>query len=256
MVIVGLDAEWESEGYDRQTMDLPKDGNQDRLIAAVAKANPRTVVVNQSGTPVTMPWANDVPAIVQAWYQGQEAGNALADVLLGLANPSGKLPVTFPKRLEDNPAYHNWPGEHRRVVYGEGIYIGYRHYERAKIEPQFAFGHGLSYTTFAYGKPTISSSILTEDDSLTVSVPVTNTGSRAGKESVQLYIRDPKSRLPRPDKELQAFGKVDLEPGQTKVVDLKINKYSFGYYDTSLSGWIAEEGEFEAVVGASSADIK
>ncbi|KAI5847407.1 glycoside hydrolase superfamily [Morchella snyderi] len=256
VVIVGLDAEWESEGYDRQTMDLPKDGNQDRLIAAVAKANPRTVVVNQSGTPVTMPWANDVPAIVQAWYQGQEAGNALADVLLGLANPSGKLPVTFPKRLEDNPAYHNWPGEHRRVVYGEGIYIGYRHYERAKIEPQFAFGHGLSYTTFAYGKPTISSSILTEDNSLTVSVPVTNTGSRAGKESVQLYIRDPKSRLPRPDKELQAFGKVDLEPGQTKVVDLKINKYSVGYYDTSLSGWIAEEGEFEAVVGASSADIK
>ncbi|KAH0609194.1 uncharacterized protein H6S33_001422 [Morchella sextelata] len=256
VVIVGLDAEWESEGYDRQTMDLPKDGNQDRLIAAVAKANPRTVVVNQSGTPITMPWADDVHAIVQAWYQGQEAGNALADVLLGLANPSGKLPVTFPKRLEDNPAYHNWPGEHRRVVYGEGIYIGYRHYERAKIEPQFVFGHGLSYTTFDYGKPTISGTILTENNALTISVPVTNTGSRAGKESVQLYIRDPKSRLPRPDKELQAFGKVDLEPGQTKIVDLKINKYSVGYYDTSLSGWIAEEGEFEAVVGASSADIK
>lgn len=256
VVIVGLDAEWESEGYDRQTMDLPKDGNQDRLIAAVVKANPRTIVVNQSGTPISMPWADDVPAIVQAWYQGQEAGNALADVLLGFANPSGKLPVTFPKRLEDNPSYHNWPGEHRRVVYGEGIYIGYRHYERAKIEPQFVFGHGLSYTTFAYGKPTISDNTLTESNTLTVSVHVTNTGSRAGKESVQLYIRDVKSRLPRPEKELQAFGKVHLEPNQTKIVELKINKHSVGYYDTSLSGWIAEEGEFEAVIGASSADIR
>lgn len=256
VIIVGLDAEWESEGYDRQTMDLPKDGNQDRLIAAVAKANPRTIVVNQSGTPISMPWADDVPAIVQAWYQGQEAGNALADVLLGFANPSGKLPVTFPKRLEDNPSFHNWPGEHRRVVYGEGIYIGYRHYERAKIEPLFVFGHGLSYTTFEYGKPTISGNTLTESNTLTISVPVTNTGSRAGKESVQLYIRDVKSRLPRPDKELQAFGKVHLEPNQTKIVDLKINKHSVGYYDTSLSGWIAEEGEFEAVIGASSADIK
>ena len=151
VVCVGLDAEWESEGYDRQTMDLPRDGNQDELIEAVVMVNPNTVVVNQSGTPVTMPWADKVSAIVQGWYQGQEAGNAIADVLLGHVNPSGKLPVTFPKVLSDNPAYHNWPGENLKVNYGEGLYIGYRHYERSGIEPLFSFDHGLSYSTFAYG---------------------------------------------------------------------------------------------------------
>jgi beta-glucosidase len=256
IVVVGLDAEWESEGYDRQTMDLPKDGSQDRLIEAVVAANPRTVVVNQSGTPVTMPWADRVPAILQAWYQGQEAGNALARVLLGLDNPSGKLPVTFPKRLADNPAYHNWPGENKTVVYGEGIYVGYRHYERVGIVPQFAFGHGLSYTTFAYGKPTISSNVLAEASGLTVSVPVTNTGSVAGSEIVQAYVHDIKARLPRPEKELVAFGKVHLQPGETKVVDLTLDKHSVGYYDTSLAAWIAEEGAFEVRVGASSVDIR
>lgn len=256
VVVVGLDAEWESEGYDRQTMDLPKDGCQDALVAAVARANPRTVVVNQSGTPVTMPWMDDVPAIVQAWYQGQEAGNALADVLLGISNPSGKLPVTFPKQLKHNPAYHNWPGEDRRVVYGENIYIGYRHYDRVGVEPAFAFGHGLSYTTFKYGQLSISEDTLPESSNLTVSLPITNTGARAGKETVQVYVRDIKSRLPRPEKELAAFEKVDLQPGETKTVNLTLDKYSVGYYDPSLSSWIAEEGEFEAIVGASAADLR
>jgi beta-glucosidase len=256
IVVVGLDAEWESEGYDRQTMDLPKEGNQDRLVAAVLKANPRTIVVNQSGTPVTMPWADDVPAILQAWYQGQEAGNALADVLLGRANPSGKLPVTFPKKLEDNPAYHNWPGEDRRVIYGEGVFMGYRHYDRVKMEPQFAFGHGITYTTFEYGSPSISATVLPEAGNITVSVPITNTGNVAGKEVVQLYIRDVKSRLPRPEKELVAFSKVSLEPGETKIVELSIDRYAVGYYDPSLSSWIAEEGAFVAMVAASSVDIR
>lgn len=256
IVVVGLDAEWESEGYDRQTMDLPKDGNQDKLIAAVVAANPRTIVVNQSGTPVTMPWADDVPAIIQAWYQGQEAGNALADVLLGNANPSGKLPVTFPKRLQDNPAYHNWPGQDRRVLYGEGIYIGYRHFDRVSVEPQWAFGHGISYTTFSYGEPTISDTILSENGKLTVSVDITNTGSVAGKETVQLYVRDIKSRLPRPEKELAAFAKVALEAGETKTVELPVDHYGVGYFDPSLEKWIAEAGEFEALVAASSADIR
>jgi len=237
-------------------MDLPKDGCQDALISAVVKANPRTIVVNQSGTPVPMPWVGEVPAIVQAWYQGQEAGNALADVLLGHASPSGKLPVTFPKRLQDNPAYHNWPGEDRRVTYGEGIFIGYRHYERLDIAPLFPFGHGLSYTTFAYGGVSISDTVLTESNSLVVSVPVTNTGNRQGKEIVQVYVRDLKSRLPRPKKELQGFGKVELAPGETKIVDIVLNKYSVGYFDKSLEAWIAEEGAFEAWVGASSVDIK
>ena len=256
VVCVGLDAEWESEGYDRQTMDLPKDGSQDRLVEAIVKANPNTVVVNNSGTPVTMPWAEKVPTILQAWYQGQEAGNALADVLLGHANPCGKLPTTFPKRLEDNPAYHNWPGENERVVYGEGLYIGYRHYDAADVEPLFPFGHGLSYTTFSYGKPSLSTSILAETGSVAVSVPITNTGNRTGVEIVQAYVRDPKSRLPRPQKELQAFARVELQPGQTKDARLVLDKYSVGYYDVSLEAWLAEEGTFDVLIGASSRDIK
>ncbi|KAF2118271.1 glycoside hydrolase superfamily [Lophiotrema nucula] len=259
VLVVGLDAEWESEGYDRQTMDLPKNGSQDRLIEAVIAANPRTIVVNQSGTPITMPWVDQAPAIIQAWYQGMEAGNALADVLFGNQSPSGKLPTTFPRRIEDNPAYNNWPGENLKTVYGEGIYIGYRHYERANIAPLFPFGHGLTYTTFEYGEPTINNTVLSESSDITVSVPVTNTGSTAAYEIVQGYVRDIKSRIPRPEKELQAFGKVLLQPGETKTVDLKLNKYSVGYFDTSLSqtgAWIAEEGAFELLIGASSADIR
>lgn len=259
VVVVGLDAEWESEGYDRDTMDLPKDGSQDRLIEAVLKANPQTIVVNQSGTPVTMPWADRAPAILQAWYQGQEAGHALADVLLGNASPSGKLPTTFPVRLEDNPSYHNWPGENLKTVYGEGIYIGYKHYERSKIAPLFPFGHGLTYTTFEYGSPSIDTSVLSPAGSLTITVPVTNTGSVAAFEIVQAYVKDIKSRLPRPEKELQAFGKVFVKPGETNNVVLSLNKYSVGYFDTSLGEtglWIAEEGAFEVLIGASSTDIR
>ncbi|PZC98022.1 BglX, Beta-glucosidase-related glycosidase [Pyrenophora tritici-repentis] len=259
VVVIGLDAEWESEGYDRQTMDLPKNGSQDRLIEAVLAANPRTVIVNQSGTPVTMPWVHKAPSILQAWYQGQEAGNALADVLLGNSSPSGKLPTTFPVRIEDNPAYHNWPGENLKTVYGEGIYVGYRHYERSKIAPLFPFGHGLTYTTFSYGTPSASSDVLSEDDTITITVPVTNTGSIPAHEIVQAYVKDVKSTLPRPEKELQAFGKVFLQPGETKDVVLTLNKYSVGYFDTSLGqtgAWIAEEGLFEVLIGASSADIR
>ena len=256
VVIVGLDAEWESEGYDRQTMDLPRDGNQDALIEAIVQANPNTIVVNQSGTPVTMPWADKVPAIVQGWYQGQESGRALADTLLGHNNFSGKLPVTFPMVLSDNPAYHNWPGENLKVVYGEGLYMGYRHYERSQIAPRFAFGHGLSYTSFEYGQARSNGDILSEAGQLVVSVPVKNTGRFAGSEIIQGYIRDPKSRLPRPEKELQAFAKVHLQPGESRTVELKVDKYSVGYYDTSLAAYIAEEGRFELLIGSSSLDIR
>ncbi|KAM7192280.1 beta-glucosidase B [Rhypophila sp. PSN 637] len=256
VVIVGLDAEWESEGYDRQTMDLPSDGSQDRLIEAVVKANPNTIVVNQSGSPVTMPWADKVPAILQAWYQGQEAGNALADVLFGLANPSGKLPCTFPRRLEDTPAYHNWPGENLEVVYGEGLYIGYRHYDRVKLPPLFPFGHGLSYTTFEYGRPSLSSKVLTRNGSIELIVGISNVGEVAGSESVQIYVRDEKSRLPRPEKELVAFEKVDLEADETKHLRIELDKYAVGYFDTSIDRWIAEEGIFKVLVGASAEDIK
>jgi beta-glucosidase len=256
LVFVGLDAEWESEGYDRKVMDLPKDGSQDRLVEAVLEANPRTVVINQSGNPVKMPWADKVPTIMQAWYQGQEAGNALADVIFGFQSPSGKLPTTFPKKLEDNPAYHNWPGENLKVIYGEGIYIGYRHYERANIAPLFPFGHGLTYTTFDYSEPTIDQTVLSDSSSVVVSVAITNTGSMAASEIVQAYVRDVKSRLPRPEKELQAFKKIHLKPNETKIVELMLDKYSVGYYDTNVDAWIAEEGVFDVLVGASSADIR
>lgn len=256
VVIIGLDGEWESEGYDRKDMDLPKNGSQDRLVEEVVKANPNTIVVVQSGSPVTMPWAHRVPAILQAWYQGQEAGNALADVLFGAVNPSGKLPTTFPVRLEDNPTYHTWPGENKESVYGEGIFIGYRHYERLSIKPLFPFGHGLSYTTFAYGEATNSGPQLSASDKLKITVPVTNTGTVAGAEVVQAYVHDVKSRLTRPEKELAAFDKVFLQPGETKNVVLVLDKYSVGYYDTQLQAWIAEEGLFKVLIGASSADIR
>jgi beta-glucosidase len=244
ILVVGLDAEWESEGYDRQTMDLPKDGSQDRLIEAVLAANPRTVIVNQSGTPISMPWVHRAPAILQAWYQGQEAGNALASVLLGHQSPSGKLPTTFPVRIQDNPAYHNWPGENLTTVYGEGIYVGYRHYERSRITPLFPFGHGLTYTTFAYGTPTLSATTLAETSSIAITLPVTNTGAVPAAEIVQAYVR---------------VVKVALQPGETKEVCLTLDKYAVGYFDSSLGragAWIAEEGVFEVLIGASSADIR
>ena len=256
IVCVGLDSEWESEGYDRPTIDLPLDGNQDRLVAAVAKVNPRTIVINQSGTPISMPWVDKVQGIIQGWYQGQEAGRAIADVLLGKCSPGGKLPVTFPKRVEDNPAYHNWPGECGRVVYGEGLFIGYRHYESVKIPPLFPFGYGLSYTTFEYGKPRLSNHVLTQDEAITVSLHITNIGTVAGSEIVQAYISDIQSRLLRPEKELKAFAKVHMQPGESRPVEMVLDKHAVGYYDPSLKAWIAEKGEFEVLIGASSVDIR
>ncbi|EJT74435.1 hypothetical protein GGTG_08276 [Gaeumannomyces tritici R3-111a-1] len=253
VIIVSLDAEWESEGYDRQTMDLPSDGSQDRLIEAVLDANPRTVVVDQSGSPVTMPWADRVPAILRAWHQGQEAGNALADVLFGRKCPSGKLPCTFPRRLQDTPAYHNWPGENLEVVYGEGVYVGYRHYERVRIAPLFPFGHGLSYTSFEYGRPSLSGRALSgPDDVLELVLGVT----LAGAETVQVYVADERSRLPRPRKGLAAFEKVFLEADETKHLRIHIDRFAVGYYDTSVSRWVAGEGRFNVLTGASSADIR
>ncbi|KAM6479568.1 glycoside hydrolase superfamily [Trichoderma sp. SZMC 28011] len=254
IVVVGLDAEWESEGYDRDSMDLP--GEQDALIKAVAAANSRTVVVNQSGSPVSMPWVDEVAAIIQAWYQGQEAGNALADVLFGLVCPSGKLPTTFPRRIEDTPAWTTWPGENLRAVYAEGLYVGYKHYDQNHIEPLFPFGHGLSYTTFEYGHPQLSATSITPDGQITITLSITNTGARAGAETVQFYVRDESSRFPRPIKELVAFEKVFLEPDQTASVIVNLDKYSVGYYDDSISEWIAEKGAFEVMIGASSADIR
>jgi len=262
LVFVGLSDEWESEGFDRPDMELV--GDQAALIEKVAAANANTVVVLNTGSPITMNWLDKVAAVVQAWYPGQECGNAIADVLFGDVRPSGRLPQTFPKQLEGNPAYINYPGESGRVHYGEGIFVGYRYYDKKKIEPLFPFGYGLSYTTFAYSNLRLSASEVDADEGLQVSVDVQNTGARAGQEVVQLNVRDVESspsassghRLMRPKKELKAFAKVSLEPGETNTVTLTLNRESLACYDDGEQQWVAEAGEFEVLVGRSSRDIR
>ncbi|MBK9603518.1 MAG: glycoside hydrolase family 3 C-terminal domain-containing protein [Anaerolineales bacterium] len=254
VIVAGLNGDWESEGFDRVDMKLP--GQQDELIRQVVAANPNTIVVLNVGSPVEMPWADDVPAILQLWYNSQEQGNALADVLFGDANPSGKLPTTFPVRLEDNPAYINYPGENGKVRYGEGIFVGYRYYDKKKVEPLFPFGHGLSYTTFEYSNLQINKKSITPNETMEVKVDVTNTGKVTGKEVVQLYVRDIKSTFARPEKELKAFEKVELAPQQTKTITFTLDREAFWYFETTLNAWSVEAGEFEILVGASSRDIR
>lgn len=253
IVCVGLTEEWESEGYDRQHMDLV--GRQNELVARVAAANPRTVVVLQTGSPVTMPWLANVAAVLQAWYPGQECGNAVADVLTGAVNPSGRLPQTFPARLEDHPAIFNYPGEGGRVRYGEGIFVGYRAYERRKLAPLFPFGHGRSYTSFAYGELAASPESTDLAEPVRVAVEVRNTGERAGREVVQLYVRDVAASVARPEKELKAFANVELAPGERKRVELELGWRAFAFFDDSRGAWVVEAGEFELLVGGSSAEI-
>jgi beta-glucosidase len=254
IVYVGFGGDWQSEGFDRPDMELP--GKQNALIEQVAAANPRTIVVLNTGSPITMPWLDKVAAIAQAWYPGQECGNAIADVLFGDLNPSGKLPQTFPVRLEDNPAYLNFPGENGKVYYGEGLFVGYRYYEKKRIAPLFPFGFGLSYTSFDFDALRLSAQEISPDDTLEVAIDVTNTGQRAGKEVVQVYVRDIISRLHRPNKELKAFAKVHLEPGECKMVTLTLARDALAYYDDLAHAWVAEAGEFEVLVGSSSQEIR
>ena len=254
VLVAGLTGEWESEGFDRVDMKLP--GAQNKLIERVAKANKNTIVVLNVGSPVEMPWIDKVPAVLQLWYNSQEQGNALAEVLFGDVNPSGKLPTTFPVRLEDNPAYINYPGENGKVRYGEGIFVGYRYYDKKDIEPLFPFGHGLSYTTFKYSNLRLSAKALTPNELLKVRVDVTNTGKAAGKEVVQLYVRDIKSSVARPEKELKAFAKVELAPKQTKTVTFTLDREAFWYFDVTRNTWGTEPGDFEILVGSSSRDIR
>lgn len=253
IVCAGTSGEWESEGADKVSMELP--GQQDALIERVATANPRTIVVLNTGSPVAMPWLDKVASVVQAWFPGQECGNAIADVLFGAVNPSGRLAQTFPVRLEDTPAYLNFPGENGRVYYGEGLFVGYRYYDRKKIAPLFPFGFGLSYTTFEYSNLRLSASEIGPDDTLSISIDITNTGERPGKEVVQVYVRDIQARLQRPEQELKAFAKVSLAPGERRTVTLTLDRESLAYYDDRMREWIAEAGEFEARVGSSSRDI-
>lgn len=249
------------EDSDRKELELPY--AQNALIKALAKANPNFVVVNISGNAVAMPWVNEVPAIVQGWYLGSEAGNALAAVLTGDVNPSGKLPFTFPAKLNDVGAHQlgEYPSGEKvdyyyNQRYAEGMFVGYRWSDKEKIKPLFPFGHGLSYTTFAYGKPTVSKKLMRADEVIEVSVPIKNTGNRAGKEVVQLYIADKKSSLPRPVKELKGFSKIYLEPGQEEIVTFTVDKTALSYFDDKAHAWVAEPGKFEAIVAASAQDIK
>ncbi len=254
IVCVGFGGEWQSEGFDRPDMELP--GRQNELVAAVAAANPKTIVVLNTGSPVTMPWINQVAAVVQAWYPGQECGNAIADVLFGNVNPSGKLAQTFPQRLADTPTYLDLPGENGKIYYSEGLFVGYRYYDKRQVVPLFPFGFCLSYTTFGYGPLTLSAQEIGPDDTLQISLDVTNTGTLAGKEIVQLYLRDEQASLQRPEKELKAFAKVYLEPGERKKVTLSIDREALAYFDDATHEWVAEAGQFTLLVGASSRDIR
>jgi len=254
IVCVGFGGDWQCEGFDRKSLALP--GKQDTLIEQVAAVNPRTIVVLNTGSPISMPWLAKVAAVVQAWYPGQECGNAIADVLFGDTNPSGKLPQTFPQRLEDTPAYLNFPGENGKVYYGEGLFVGYRYYDKKKIAPLFPFGFGLSYTTFSYSSLRLGAQQIGPDETLPVAIDITNTGQRTGKEIVQVYVRDEQASLGRPEKELKAFAKVQLEPGERKTVTLSLARDALAYYDDLAHEWVAEAGEFEVMVGASSQDIR
>ena len=244
------------EGVDRKEYDLPY--GQNELISALVKANPNLVVVLLTGNAVAMPWVKEVPAIVEGWYSGTEAGNAIASVLVGDVNPSGKLPFTIPVNLKDNGAIGlgEYPGNGKEETYNEGIFVGYRWADKQKAKPLFSFGHGLSYTTFAYGKVEIDKSRVTTNDKFTVSVKVKNTGKRSGSEVVQLYISDLKSSLPRPIKELKGFKKILLNAGEEQVVSFTIDKEALQFFDDSKHEWIAEPGKFEALIGASSTDIR
>lgn len=258
VVVVGLNPDLESEGKDRRDMELP--AGQVELIEAVAAANPRCVVAINAGSPVAMDWEAAVPAVVQMWYPGQEAGHALADILFGDAEPSGRLPMTIPARLEDTPAYLTYPGERGHVRYGEGLFIGYRWYDRRAIAPRYPFGHGLSYTTFSWGPVAVDRSSIDAaggaEVAVAVTVPVRNTGARRGREVVQVYVQDLEATVIRPDKELRAFASVWLEPGESSEVRVTLDRRAFAFWDPATGEWTVEPGEFVILAGASATDIR
>jgi len=255
LLYICLPSTKESEGYDRLDLDLTS--HQVGLINAVTAAQPNTVVILNNGAPVVMSeWINGTAAVLEAWMMGQAGGGAIADVLYGKVNPSGKLAETFPLKLVDTPAYINYPGENGAVHYGEGIFMGYRYYDAKEVPTLFPFGYGMSYTTFDYQNPKVSSQTFRDVDGLTVSVDVTNTGKVTGKEVIQVYVHDHESRLVRPPKELKGFAKVELQPGETKTVTVPLDFRAFAYYHPAYKQWITEDGEFDILIGASSADIR
>ena len=278
IVCVGTSAETETEGRDRTTLALP--GRQAELVRRVAAVNSRTVVVVNAAAPVDMEWAEDVAAVLQCWFGGQEMAGGLADVLVGAAEPGGRLPTTLPMRLEHAPSHANFPGENGELRYGEGLFMGYRGYEHNAIAPRFAFGHGLSYTSFDLGEPTLSTATHRSGGTVTVSVPVKNVGTRAGSEVVQCYVAPATPRLARPPKELKAFAKVWLDPGETATVEFVLDDRAFAYWDPGQDdwndvqsfvpemfsflsppvprrarGWQVDAGSYEILIGRSSDDL-
>lgn len=255
VVVVGTDDDWETEGEDRVTMDLP--GRQDELIAAVAAANPNTVVIVNAGSPVSMPWIDDVASVMQIWFPGEECGNAVADMLLGVAEPGGRLPITLPRKLADTPAYLSHPGVHGRAHYGEELFIGYRWYDAREIEPAFPFGHGLGYTTWEIASASISGALPgsgVAELGVTVTVHMTNVGERAGSTVVQCYVEPPPG-LARPARELRGFVRVHAEPGATVTAQVWLPERAFATWDPLRSDWTVPEGAHHLHVGVSSRDL-
>jgi beta-glucosidase len=251
------DGGYDTEGADRKDIKLP--GEQDKLIQKIVQANPRTVVVLYGGGAVEMDsWLSQVPALLHVWYPGIEGGNALARVLFGDVNPSGKLPCTFPKQLEDSPAHalNAYPGKKGTVVYKEGILVGYRWFDTKNIEPLFPFGYGLSYTTFKYSNLNLVPGSEKPGLPVTIEFELSNTGSRAGAEVAELYVQPINPGVVRPLKELKGFKKVFLQPGEKQKVSVALDKSAFAYYDPDKKGWVAEKGEYRILIGASSRDIR
>ena len=252
VVFAGLPESFESESYDRSHMRLPD--CQNRLIAEIIKVQPNTVVILHNGSPVEMPWLSDVKGLMEAYLGGQAVGEAEVNLLYGKVNPSGKLAETIPCRLADNPSYLTF-GDSEKTVYSEGVFVGYRYYDAREMQVAFPFGYGLSYTTFAYSNLRLDRQEITEQETLAVSVDITNTGNVAGKEIIQLYIRDNTRACRRPDKELKGYEKVALEPGETKTVTMMLDYRSFAWYNTDLKDWYAASGKYDVMVGTSSRQI-
>jgi beta-glucosidase len=254
VLFIGLPGSYESEGFDRRHMRLPD--NQVALIREVAKVNPRVVVVLHNGSPIEMPWIDDVQGLLEMYLGGQAVGGAAVDLLYGIVNPSGKLAETFPLKLSDNPSYLNFPGDGDDVYYRESVYVGYRYYDKKEAAVLFPFGFGLGYTSFSYGGMRVDNAAPSVQDTVTVSVDITNTGKLAGKEIVQLYTRGKHDGISRPLRELKGFEKVSLEPGETKAVSFTLSSRDFAYYEPPLHDWYTENGLYAVDIGASSRDIR
>lgn len=254
VIFAGLPDAFESEGYDRSHMSLPI--CQNYLIEKICAVQPNTIVVLHNGSPVEMPWINQVKGLLEVYLGGQEVGGATVDVLFGLVNPSGKLAESFPLKLEDNPSYINFPGEKDMVEYKEGVFVGYRYYDKKNMDVLFPFGYGLSYTTFDYSNLNLNSKKIKDIDTVTVSVDITNTGSVYGKEVVQLYVAPKDTTIIRPLKELKEFVKIGLKPGETKTVTFTLGKRAFAYYNTTIHDWHVETGNYDILIAHSSRNIQ